>query len=179
MKAFLAVMAMVAALAGAVAAAERPAFRGAIGEFIAADPPRPAPPVAFQDATGADRSFADFRGKVLVVNLWATWCAPCIRELPAIDRLRRKVAAEGVVVLAISSDRGGARQVEPFLRKHGVEGLGLWLDPKGAVPRAFGARGLPTTIVIDREGREVGRLEGDAEWDGEAALALLRHYLGP
>ncbi|MCC7273643.1 MAG: TlpA family protein disulfide reductase [Alphaproteobacteria bacterium] len=165
------------AMATATAAAAAPAFRGAVGEFIAADPPRPAPTVAFQDAGGRELGFADFRGKVVVVNLWATWCAPCVREMPALERLRQKLAGSEAVVLAISSDRGGARQVEPFLKKHGVEGLGVWLDPKGAVPRAFGARGLPTTIILDREGREVGRLEGDAEWDGEAALALVRHYL--
>lgn len=176
MKRFLAMMALLA-MATATAAAAAPAFRGAVGEFIAADPPRPAPTVVFQDAGGRELGFADFRGKVVVVNLWATWCAPCVREMPALERLRQKLAGSEAVVLAISSDRGGARQVEPFLKKHGVEGLGVWLDPKGAVPRAFGARGLPTTIILDREGREVGRLEGDAEWDGEAALALVRHYL--
>lgn len=164
-------------MAAPAGAAEAPAFRGAIGQFTPAAEPRPAPTLPFQDGAGRELTFADFRGKLVLVNLWATWCAPCVKEMPALDRLRAKMAGSDVVVLALSSDRGGAKQVEPFLKKHGVEGLGVWVDAKGAIPRAFAARGLPTTILLDRRGHEIGRLEGDAEWDGEAAVALLRHYL--
>lgn len=180
MKRFLAVMGMLAALLPFVdvaAAAEAPAFRGRIGEFIPAAEPRPAPTQAFQDGGGREVTLADFRGKLLVVNLWATWCAPCIKEMPSLDRLRQKLAGTDAMVLALSSDRGGARQVEPFLKKHDVEGLGIWVDPTGTLPRAFGARGLPTTILIGRDGNEIGRMEGEAEWDSEAALELVRHYL--
>jgi thiol-disulfide isomerase/thioredoxin len=180
MKRFLAVIGMLAALlpfADGAAAAEAPTFRGRIGQFIAAGEPRPAPTQAFQDGQGREVRLADFRGKLVLVNLWATWCAPCIKEMPALDRLRRKLDGTDAVVLAISSDRGGARQVEPFLKKHEVEGLGVWVDPTGGLPRAFGARGLPTTILLGRDGNEIGRLEGEAEWDSDAALALLRHYL--
>lgn len=172
-----ALLLLLAASVLAPVAAEPPPFRGAIGEFTAAAERRPAPTLPFLDGQGREVTFADFRGKLLVVNLWATWCAPCVKEMPALDRLRQKLEGTNAMVLALSSDRGGIRQVEPFLKKHGVEGLGVWVDPKGAIPRAFSARGLPTTILVDWDGREIGRLEGDAEWDGEAALALIRHYL--
>ena len=180
MKRFLAVMFMVTAVLPFVvraAAAEAPEFRGTIGQFIPAAEPRPAPTLPFQDGTGRERTFADFRGKLVLVNLWATWCAPCVKEMPALDRLRARLDGTGLVVLALSSDRGGARQVEPFLKKHGVEGLGVWVDATGSIARAFAARGLPTTILVGRDGNEIGRLEGDAEWDSDAAVALVRHYL--
>ena len=172
-----AMLLLAAAAVLAPATAEAPPFRGAIGEFTPAAERRPAPTLPFLDGAGREVTFADFRGKLLVVNLWATWCAPCVKEMPALDRLRRKLEGTNAMVLALSSDRGGIRQVEPFLKKHGVEGLGVWVDPKGAIPRAFSARGLPTTILIDWDGREIGRLEGDAEWDSDAALALIRHHL--
>ncbi|BBK34267.1 thiol-disulfide isomerase/thioredoxin [Stella humosa] len=162
---------------GSAVVAGAPPFHGAIGQFTAPAEPRPAPSLPFLDGEGRERTFADFRGRLVLVNLWATWCAPCVKELPALDRLRARLAASGVTVLAVSSDRGGARQVEPFLKKHGVEGLGVWVDPKGAIPRAFAARGLPTTILLDREGNELGRLEGDAAWDSESAVALIEYYL--
>ena len=164
-------------LAAAATAKEPPSFRGAAGEFIPAAEPRPAPTVTFEDGSAKTLGLDAFRGKLVVLNFWATWCVPCIKEMPSLDRLRQKLAKENAVVVALSSDRGGARVVEPFLKKHGVEGLGLWLDPKGQAARSFGLRGLPTTVLIGWDGRELGRLEGDAEWDSDAALALIRHYL--
>ncbi len=144
-------------------------------DFVLAEPPRPVPPLAFTDLDGKELTLEAFRGKVVVLNLWATWCVPCIKEMPSLQRLSAKLAGKGVAVMAMSQDRAGARVVEPFLDKHGLKALPVYLDPKGAVLRALAGRGLPTTLVIDRAGREIGRLEGDAEWDGPHALALINH----
>jgi thiol-disulfide isomerase/thioredoxin len=94
--------------------------------------------------------------------------------MPALDRLHAALAPEGIEVAAISVDRGGLRQVAPFFEVHGLKHLPVYLDPTGASMRAFAVRGLPTTIVIDRQGRDAGRLEGAAHWDSEPAKRLLR-----
>ncbi|MBL8831498.1 MAG: TlpA family protein disulfide reductase [Rhodospirillales bacterium] len=154
--------------------AQGPEFRGKLGAFQRLAPPAPAPAIAFRDAEGRDLSLADFRGRVAVVNFWATWCAPCVEEMPALDRLHAALKKEKIEVVAISVDRGGLRQVAPFFASHDLRSLPVYLDPAGGSMRAFAVRGLPTTVVIDAEGRERGRLEGAAEWDSPAAQRLLR-----
>ncbi|MFM8801449.1 MAG: TlpA family protein disulfide reductase [Tagaea sp.] len=161
------------------APAQTPAFRGNLGPFVPQRPPAPAPIVSFRDAAGKDLTLADFAGRALVLNFWATWCAPCVEEMPALDRLHAALAAEAIEVAAISVDRGGLRQVAPFFETHGLKNLPVYLDPSGASMRAFAVRGLPTTIVIDRQGRDAGRLEGAAHWDSEDAKRLLRALAGP
>lgn len=125
----------------------------------------PAPTVAYVAADGAQTTLAALEGKVLVVNFWATWCAPCVRELPSLDKLADMLDPEKVVVLALSTDRGGATKAKPFLDDLGVKNLAADLDPKSSLARALGLRGLPTTFVIDAKGQLVAKLEGYAEWD--------------
>jgi thiol-disulfide isomerase/thioredoxin len=139
--------------------------------------PKPAPDISFFDSEGTERTLEHYRGKVLVLNLWATWCAPCRREMPALDRLQAQLGDEGLLVMPLSMDRGGLDQIQEFYDEVGLPTLGIYHDPKAAAGRAFGALGLPTTIVIDREGREVGRLLGPAEWDSEEAVSLVRAVL--
>ena len=140
---------------------------------------RPAPAIAFTDGEGHERTLADFAGRGLVINLWATWCPPCVAEMPALDRLAALVAGERIEVLPLSSDRGGRAQVEPFYQRTGIRTLGIWLDPRGAAARGLGVRGLPTTVIVDRAGMERARLEGDAAWDAPEMLAALRRLIGP
>lgn len=156
-----------------------PAFRGVLEPFTPSDQPQAAPDVAFTDATGRKLSLADFRGKVVLLNFWATWCVPCVEEMPSLDRLQAKLGSDRFTVVAISVDRQGLDVVEPFLAKTAVHNLATYLDPSGASMRAFGVRGLPTTFVIDRNGHDAGRLEGMAHWDSAQAEALVRHYVGP
>ncbi len=136
---------------------------------------RPLPEgLTFTDADGRETRFEAFRGRALVVNFWATWCPPCVAEMPSLDRLHAQVARDGIEVLALSSDRGGRAQVEPFYQRTAIRNLGIWLDPRGAAGRALGLRGLPTTLLLDRRGLEVARLEGEAEWDHPQMVAALR-----
>ncbi len=148
-----------------------------LGEFIPVNPPQPTPEVSFTDADGKPASLADFKGKPAIVNLWATWCRPCVREMPSLDRLRAQLDGK-LTVAAISEDHGGAKEVTPFVAKMGLDKLKIYLDPKSDVGHAFQVRGLPTSIVLDAEGRVAGRVEGAAEWDSAKMLAVLEPLLG-
>lgn len=151
---------------------------GTIAQLIRADPPRPPAEATFQDDVGAERRLADYAGKGLIVNLWATWCVPCVAEMPELQELAHKVAGDGILVLPLSSDRGGAEVVRRFYATHRIAGLPVLLDPRGEAGRAWGSRGLPTTLVIDRQGREQGRVEGAIDWASDATIAELRRLIG-
>ncbi len=138
------------------------------------EPPIPFASQTFTDADGAELTPAAFLGKGVVLNLWATWCVPCVAELPSLDRLAAVLEKEGIVVVPLSSDRGGANQVRKFYAAHNIAHLGIWLDKFGNAARGWGARGLPTSIIIDRNGNERGRLEGGVAWDTEAAITAIR-----
>ena len=146
------------------------------GEFIPLERPQPASEVAFTDIAGNPAAFSDFKGKLLLVNLWATWCQPCLREMPSLEKLQ---ASQGdqLTVAAISEDRGGAKVVEPFVAKLGLDKVKVYLDPKSEVGHAFGVRGLPTTVIIDPKGQLVGRVEGAADWDMPKMLMALTPFL--
>jgi thiol-disulfide isomerase/thioredoxin len=144
------------------------------GELTLSEP-KPLPEVTFEDAEGKEVSLADFRGQIVVLNLWATWCAPCRHEMPALDRLQAEHGAgDDLEVVALSLDRGNTDKIKLFFEEVGVAHLDIYRDPTAQASRALLAPGLPTTLVIDREGREIGRVLGPAEWDGEATIALLR-----
>jgi thiol-disulfide isomerase/thioredoxin len=153
-------------------------FPAAAFNFAPSEPKR-VPALTFEDAAGNPLSLEDFRGQVVVLNLWATWCAPCRHEMPSLDRLQAREGGPDLQVLPLSVDRGGLEQIEAFYEEVGIRHLGIYRDPQNAVGRALGALGLPTTVVIDQAGREVGRLLGPAEWDGAEALDLLRSLIEP
>ncbi len=146
-------------------------------EFNPTEPPLPAPGIRFTDGEGRSVTIADFHGRVILLNLWATWCEPCIREMPSLDRLQAAMGGKDFDVVLVSQDRGGAHTVDPFYAKLGMKALKPYLDPKSALGQAFDVHGLPTSIIIDRDGNEVGRLEGAETWDGTKPQALLRWYV--
>ena len=148
-----------------------------LGEFIPASQLLPAPAISFVDLAGSEVSLAEFTGKIVLVNLWATWCEPCLREMPSLERLQSRLG-DKIVVVAISEDRGGSKTVEPFIGKLGLKSVKIYLDPKSAMERAFRVQGLPTSFLIDREGRVLGRVEGAAEWDKPKLLGILKSFLG-
>ncbi len=150
-----------------------------LGNFEKTSSRGPAPTVPFFLNGDTARTLADFRGKGVVVNFWATWCAPCVKEMPALDRLSAEVFGDGIDVLALSSDRGGADVVSKFYARRGITSLSVIIDEKSKVGRAVGLSGLPTTVMYDDEGREIGRVLGPAEWDAPESVAFLRACLAP
>ena len=147
-------------------------------EFTPLNPPQPAPALRFATRDGATKTLADFRGRPVLVNFWATWCAPCRAEMPSLDRLQAKLGPR-LTILAISEDRRGAAVVDPFMARMKLESLAVYLDSKNDAMDAFNLRGLPTSILIDRDGRMVWRVEGGADWTGAEADAKLAPYLAP
>ena len=150
--------------------------RTKLGEFVPSAPPFPAPEVSLADPTGQAVGLSELRGKLVLVNLWATWCEPCLREMPSLERLQSRFG-ERIAVLAVSEDRGGNKSVEPFIAKLGLKSVKIYIDPKSEVGHAFGARGLPTSFLIGREGKVLGRVEGAAEWDSPKILRVLEPLL--
>jgi thiol-disulfide isomerase/thioredoxin len=142
--------------------------------------PRRMPELAFADGRGTARTLAGFRGRVVLLNVWATWCAPCREEMPALDRLQQKLGGPGFEVVALSIDAGGAAAVKQFYDEIGIRALGIYVDPASRAMGAMGLVGIPTTLLIDRRGREIGRRTGPAQWDGAEAVRMIEGYLkGP
>jgi thiol-disulfide isomerase/thioredoxin len=131
------------------------------------------PIVQFEDGEGGPATLADFRGRPLLVNLWATWCAPCVREMPSLDRLAAQQSKSGVQVIAISQDLEGRQKVTDFFARRRLAALEPYLDADMAFMTALRIETLPTTILYDAHGREVWRMTGMAEWDGDRAGRLL------
>jgi thiol-disulfide isomerase/thioredoxin len=138
------------------------------------DPPVAAPDITFVAADGSEHHLTEFIGHGMVVNLWATWCAPCVAEMPSLATLSKSLAPDDIAVLPLSSDRGGAKVVQAFYQDHGIGSLPVLLDPKGAAGRAWHARGVPTSVIVDRKGRERARMEGAADWSTPEAAAMVR-----
>ena len=154
-----------------------PRFDGTMGQFTLIKPLRPAPQTPLTDAQGRTVTLAGFKGKVVLVNFWATWCAPCVREMPALDTLQAKFGRAKFVIVAVSLDRLGFPKIAPFLERIRVTRLTVLLDANRKLYRKVGGQGLPTTLLLDHEGRVRGYLEGPAEWDSKAAEALVRYYI--
>lgn len=146
-------------------------------EIVPEEAREPLPDIEFLDLEDKPTRLSDFRGQVLVLNLWATWCAPCREEMPSLDRLQQAFAAEPLRVVALSVDRAGPERVRQFLDEIGLRHLSVYRDPTMRSTRALRIPGLPATILIDRQGREVGRHLGIAEWDSEAVKAAIRGLL--
>jgi thiol-disulfide isomerase/thioredoxin len=150
---------------------------GAVAAFVVKPSPEALPDVSFVDGIDTVRTIKDFKGKVVLLNLWATWCAPCRKEMPSLDRLQAELGSDKFEVVAVSVDRSGATGARKFLESIGIKKLALYAEPTARLGSTLKAIGMPTTLLIDSEGREVGRLTGPAEWDSEDAKALIRSLL--
>lgn len=160
------ILAVFAASILAPLAAAAPAGAAGIKTFVEKSPPQQPPRTDVMTMEGEPTTLAKAlpAGKPAVVNLWATWCAPCVKELPALANLQ-KLLGDQAAVVTLSVDRGGAYAVGAFFAKTGIVGLKTLVDPRAESLQTLQARGLPTTILLDAEGREVARYEGPAEWD--------------
>jgi thiol-disulfide isomerase/thioredoxin len=154
-----------------------PAAAQAPTGFAVHESPRPLPELQFENGQGEGMSLADFRGKIVLLNIWATWCAPCRREMPTLDRLQAELGSPDFQVVALSIDRKGLPAVQEFYAELDLETLAIYVDETGAAQRALSVLGLPTTLLLDREGNEIGRLLGPAEWDSPEMVAFLRDYM--
>ncbi|HEV8553772.1 MAG TPA: redoxin domain-containing protein [Casimicrobiaceae bacterium] len=147
--------------------------------FIPHALPRPIANVEFEDGLGRKRALADFRGKVVLLNLWATWCGPCRKEMPTLDRLQSQLGGADFEVVALSIDRGGQAVVKSFFDEIGVRALAIYVDATAEAGTKLGILGVPTTLLLDGAGREIGRVTGPAEWDGPEVIDTIRRYLPP
>jgi thiol-disulfide isomerase/thioredoxin len=142
-----------------------------LSDIVKLDPAETLPPINFKTLDGADVTLAKFKGRPVVLNFWATWCGPCVKEMPELDRLASAQGPGGIAVLAVSADHGGAAVVRPFVAAHGIDHATILLDAGSDAVHALRLNGFPTTLIIDRDGKLRGRLEGPAAW-GQAAGAV-------
>jgi thiol-disulfide isomerase/thioredoxin len=154
-----------------------PPLGGSLEDFTLIDPPRPVPRASFLDADQQPVTMDRFKGRVVLLNLWATWCGPCREEMPSIDRLQAQLGGEDFTVLALSLDQGGLTPVRHFYQQLGIRHLDIYLDPPNALALALKVPALPTTLVIDRAGQIVGLMVGPATWDSPDALALMKYFI--
>lgn len=145
--------------------------------FVTHPSPKVLPKLELQSADTAPLSLDTFKGELLVVNFWATWCAPCRKEMPQLDALAKRYGDKNVRVIALSVDRGGAKKPEAFLNELGISELTRAYDPSYKSARAAKLIGLPTTLLVSPEGLEIGRLAGEADWNSASVHALLDAYL--
>lgn len=170
----------------AVSGSTPPVFRSASSQFTFVQPLDPAPTVPVRTLDGKGTMLRRFRGRVVVLNFWATWCLPCVYEMPTLDRLAATSDPTRLAILAVSIDRSGARVVVPFIKAHRLEHLPIYLDPErrlgalnsdGVAAGALPLWGLPITYILDKQGRVVGYLTGAAKWDSPQARKFLDHFL--
>lgn len=166
----------------ATAARLDPLVHGEIAALGLSPTGRLAPDLAFNGPDGAPRTLADFRGRTVLVNLWATWCVPCRKEMPSLDRLQAKLGGADFQVVAVNVDTAKLERPKQFLADAGVS-LPLYTDPTANVLQVLrsegNALGLPTTVLIDRNGCEIGTLAGPAAWDSADAETLIEAAKGP
>jgi thiol-disulfide isomerase/thioredoxin len=158
-------------------------FATTAGKLYAAPPPGTleelksrieAPVTQMRDDSGKLLTLNSFKGSFVVLNLWATWCAPCIKELPSLDRLATLLPANRFLVVIVNQDKGGAAVAGPFLDKLGMRYLKRLADPSAKLSRDLSVRGLPTTVIISPTGHIIARLEGTTEWDDTAMVSYLK-----
>ena len=147
---------------------------GAVAAFVVKAERKPVPEISFTAEDGKALSLSQWKGRVVLVNLWATWCAPCREEMPALAALQGAMGSPDFEVVAISVDRKGLEASAKFLNEVGATALKLYADPSTDALSKFQAVGLPASILIDRQGREIGRLLGPAEWNSDDARALIK-----
>src|SRR5258708_362600 len=148
--------------------------KGAMARFKPAKPAKPMADLEFLDADDKPLRLADSTGKARLINLWATWCAPCVKEMPSLDRLQAALPRDKFVVLPISLDGPSKAKVAPFYKKQGLSNLGIYYDRGRKAMSVLDVSLLPTSILVDPAGRELGRIEGDADWDTPEGIALMQ-----
>jgi thiol-disulfide isomerase/thioredoxin len=177
---------LLAATSLAAAENDPPALAGHSGQFTVVEPAQVPQPVPFENGMGEEVTLADFRGKVVLLNFWATWCAPCIQEMPWLDEIASDRAEQLFEVVAISLDKAGRAKVIPFFQRLDLEHLEIYTDPEqrvGAInppdgsEAPFALYGMPTTYVIGKSGAVMGYMHGAVDWRSDDARTLIDYYI--
>lgn len=147
--------------------------KGAMAPLLVRPKPLTLPELTFAGPGGETKTLADFKGKIVLLNIWASWCVPCREEMPQLDKLQAELGAKDFDVVAVNIDRGGGDKAKKFLEETGATHLVPYADPSGKLFAAAKAVGMPTTLLIDRDGKEIGRLVGPADWGSEDAKRLI------
>lgn len=150
---------------------------GEVKNFVLANSKQQLQDFSFVDGDGKTRTLSEFRGKTVLLNFWATWCAPCRKEMPGIDRLQAAMGSDDFTVLALSQDLQGIEKVKKFLKALKIEHLEAFNDKTTKSGRSAGVFGLPATLILKKNGDVFGRLIGPAEWDSEEAVALIKYAM--
>jgi len=166
---FFAITVFLALHSAAPACAEEFAKR-----FTTVDPPRAVPAFVFQDDKGVTHDLKDYKGRYVLLNLWATWCGPCVKEMPSLDGLQGKFGKNELSVVALNEDRGGVTAARAFYTAHTLQNLPIFVDRFGEIPYALHASGYPATYLINPNGMEIGYLEGEADWTAPDAVSFLK-----
>ncbi|TDL76064.1 TlpA family protein disulfide reductase [Palleronia sediminis] len=154
------------------------ALEGDMRKLVVHDAPKEVSAAPMQNPEGETATLSDWSGKHVLLNFWATWCAPCREEMPSLDALQTAMGGEAFEVVTLATGRNSVEGIEDFFAEVGVETLPIWLDPKQGIARDMAVLGLPITVLIDPEGREVARLTGDADWNAPEARAVIEEWTG-
>jgi len=147
---------------------------GALAAFLVKPERKLLPDIGFHDGAGKGLKISQWKGRVVLINLWATWCGPCRKEMPALAELQARLGSKDFEVVAISIDRKGIEASSAFLKETGAQALKLYVEPSSRILNELQALGLPATVLVDRKGREIGRLLGPAEWNSPEAVTLIQ-----
>jgi thiol-disulfide isomerase/thioredoxin len=148
-----------------------------VGDYFPFDTPQDTPSIRFGGRDNQVHDLTELTGKVVLLNFWATWCAPCLAELPDLDNLQRYFRGQDFVVLALCEDARNVATIETYFAHRGVEALGKFMDPTGEALRAYAVPAVPTSFIIDRLGKLRGILPGSAPWDSPEGRELVTYYL--
>jgi len=174
----LAALALPVFAARAIAGVKPDMAKGAMERFKLAATPRPLPDLEIQNADDKPLKLSELRGKVVLLNFWATWCTPCVKEMPSLDRLQAALPKDKYLVVPLSIDGPTKPKVAPFYKDQKLTSLGIYFDKGRKAMQGLDVTLLPTSILVDARGRELGRIEGDADWDMPESIALMKAALG-
>lgn len=175
MKLLVSLIVYLALSAGAIGATEDIAAlrQGDMKKLSLHSAPKPVSEQGFEDENGKPKTLGDFKGRYALVNFWATWCAPCRKEMPSLSALQRDLGGDNFVVITIAAGRNEPSAIKKFMADNGIDNLPLYRDPKLQLSRDMGVLGLPVTVILAPDGQEIGRLQGDADWNSDSAKAVL------